>query len=98
MHHVVIVINSHMVYNSNLSEFKFKLTAQCNSNGEGSRLSGFSLNCFVWVIDVLIAVWTLQAGRMDVVWGETAGVTGQLWVLYPLLFILQVVIYLVSRL
>lgn len=27
---------------------------------------------------------------MDVVWGETAGVKGQLWVLYPLLFILQV--------
>ena len=24
------------------------------------------------------------------VWGETAGVKGQLWVLYPLLFILQV--------
>jgi hypothetical protein len=32
----------------------------------------------------------LQAGRMDVVWGETAGVTGQLWVFYPLLFTLQV--------
>jgi hypothetical protein len=31
-----------------------------------------------------------KAGRMDVVWGETAGVKGQLWVLYPLLFILQV--------
>jgi len=30
-----------------------------------------------------------KAGRMDVVWGETAGVKGQLWVLYPLLFILQ---------
>ena len=27
---------------------------------------------------------------MDVVWGETAGVQGQLWILYPLLFILQV--------
>jgi hypothetical protein len=26
---------------------------------------------------------------MDVVWGETAGVTGQLWVFYPLLFTLQ---------
>ncbi|KAI5056648.1 hypothetical protein GOP47_0028832 [Adiantum capillus-veneris] len=30
-----------------------------------------------------------KAGRMDVVWGETAGVVGQLWLLYPLLFILQ---------
>lgn len=31
-----------------------------------------------------------QAGRMDVVWGETSGVKGQIWVLYPLLFLLQV--------
>jgi hypothetical protein len=31
-----------------------------------------------------------QAGRMDVVWGESAGVKGQLWILYPLLFALQV--------
>eukprot|EP00850_Spirogloea_muscicola_P022199 SM000282S10602 [mRNA] locus=s282:30324:33227:+ [translate_table: standard] len=30
-----------------------------------------------------------KAGRMDVVWGEAAGVTGQLWLLYPVLFILQ---------
>ncbi|KAH7430307.1 hypothetical protein KP509_09G092800 [Ceratopteris richardii] len=30
-----------------------------------------------------------KAGRMDVVWGETAGVIGQLWLLYPLLFVLQ---------
>lgn len=30
-----------------------------------------------------------KAKRMDVVWGETAGVEGQLWLLYPLLFILQ---------
>ncbi|MCO5579849.1 hypothetical protein L7F22_033711 [Adiantum nelumboides] len=30
-----------------------------------------------------------KAGRMDVVWGETAGVVGQLWLLYPLLFVLQ---------
>eukprot|EP00250_Pteridium_aquilinum_P009305 c18583_g2_i1 orf=144-1316(+) len=30
-----------------------------------------------------------KAGRMDVVWGETAGVIGQLWLLYPLLFLLQ---------
>ncbi|KAJ4830932.1 hypothetical protein Tsubulata_009164 [Turnera subulata] len=29
------------------------------------------------------------AKRMDVVWGETAGVDGQLWLLCPLLFILQ---------
>ncbi|XP_020685371.1 transmembrane protein 120 homolog isoform X2 [Dendrobium catenatum] len=31
-----------------------------------------------------------KAKRMDVVWGETAGVEGQLWLLYPILFILQV--------
>lgn len=31
-----------------------------------------------------------KARRMDVVWGETAGVKGQLWLLYPILFILQV--------
>ncbi|XP_057479324.1 uncharacterized protein LOC130766683 isoform X1 [Actinidia eriantha] len=30
-----------------------------------------------------------KAGRMDVVWGETAGVEGQLWLLAPILFILQ---------
>ncbi|XP_073012293.1 uncharacterized protein [Typha latifolia] len=30
-----------------------------------------------------------KAKRMDVVWGETAGVQGQLWLLYPILFILQ---------
>lgn len=30
-----------------------------------------------------------KAGRMDVVWGETAGVLGQLWLLYPILFMLQ---------
>ncbi|XP_062074765.1 uncharacterized protein LOC133778761 [Humulus lupulus] len=30
-----------------------------------------------------------KAKRMDVVWGETAGVDGQLWVLCPILFILQ---------
>lgn len=27
---------------------------------------------------------------MDVVWGETSGVDGQLWLLCPILFILQV--------
>lgn len=31
-----------------------------------------------------------KAGRMDVVWGETSGVRGQLRLLYPLLFLLQV--------
>ncbi|KAI5059466.1 hypothetical protein GOP47_0025785 [Adiantum capillus-veneris] len=31
-----------------------------------------------------------KAGRMDVVWGEAAGVFGQLSLLYPLLFLLQV--------
>ncbi|XP_024385130.2 uncharacterized protein, partial [Physcomitrium patens] len=30
-----------------------------------------------------------KAGRMDVVWGETSGVKGQLWILYPVLFTLQ---------
>ncbi|GAB4857930.1 hypothetical protein Ancab_015835 [Ancistrocladus abbreviatus] len=30
-----------------------------------------------------------KAKRMDVVWGESAGVVGQLWLLYPILFILQ---------
>ncbi|XP_022738308.1 transmembrane protein 120 homolog [Durio zibethinus] len=30
-----------------------------------------------------------KANRMDVVWGETAGVEGQLWVLYPILFLMQ---------
>ncbi|CAN1139186.1 Transmembrane protein 120 homolog [Linum perenne] len=30
-----------------------------------------------------------KAKRMDVVWGETAGVDGQLWLLAPILFILQ---------
>ncbi|CAI5496773.1 unnamed protein product [Closterium sp. Naga37s-1] len=30
-----------------------------------------------------------KAGQMDVVWGETAGMKGQLVLLYPLLFILQ---------
>ncbi|KAK9290584.1 hypothetical protein L1049_008755 [Liquidambar formosana] len=32
-----------------------------------------------------------KAKRMDVVWGETAGVDGQLWLLCPILFILQVI-------
>lgn len=31
---------------------------------------------------------------MDVVWGETAGVKGQLWILLPILFVLQVIYYL----
>ncbi|WCJ26678.1 TMPIT-like protein [Euphorbia peplus] len=30
-----------------------------------------------------------KAKRMDVVWGETAGVDGQLWILCPILFVLQ---------
>ncbi|XP_020113336.1 transmembrane protein 120 homolog [Ananas comosus] len=30
-----------------------------------------------------------KAKRMDVVWGETAGVEGQLWLLCPILFVLQ---------
>lgn len=36
-----------------------------------------------------IIVLPFQAKRMDVVWGETAGVVGQLWLLCPILFILQ---------
>ncbi|XP_056173676.1 uncharacterized protein LOC115689984 isoform X3 [Syzygium oleosum] len=32
-----------------------------------------------------------KAKRMDVVWGETAGVDGQLWLLCPILFIMQVI-------
>ncbi|KAI8030969.1 hypothetical protein LOK49_LG01G01491, partial [Camellia lanceoleosa] len=32
-----------------------------------------------------------KARRMDVVWGETAGVDSQLWLLAPILFILQVI-------
>ena len=32
-----------------------------------------------------------QAKRMDVVWGETAGVDGQLLLMCPILFTLQVV-------
>jgi len=35
-----------------------------------------------------------KAKRMDVVWGETAGVDGQLWLLCPILFILQVSFFL----
>ncbi|GMJ06319.1 hypothetical protein like AT4G10430 [Hibiscus trionum] len=30
-----------------------------------------------------------KANRMDVVWGETSGVDGQLWVLCPILFLMQ---------
>ncbi|KAK8692779.1 hypothetical protein V6N13_070386 [Hibiscus sabdariffa] len=30
-----------------------------------------------------------KANRMDVVWGETSGVDGQLWVLCPVLFLMQ---------
>ncbi|KAL3499132.1 hypothetical protein ACH5RR_041864 [Cinchona calisaya] len=30
-----------------------------------------------------------KAKRMDVLWGETAGVDGQLWLLYPILFAMQ---------
>lgn len=33
-----------------------------------------------------------QAKRMDVVWGETAGVRGQLLLLCPILFTLQVLV------
>ncbi|KAK5777827.1 hypothetical protein PVK06_045794 [Gossypium arboreum] len=31
----------------------------------------------------------IALGKMDVVWGETAGVDGQLWVLCPILFLMQ---------
>jgi hypothetical protein len=39
-----------------------------------------------------------KAGRMDVVWGETSGVKGQIWVLYPLLFILQLFQFVIGSL
>ncbi|KAG5059826.1 hypothetical protein JHK87_000855 [Glycine soja] len=32
-----------------------------------------------------------KAKRMDVVWGETAGVDGQLWLLCPILFTLKLI-------
>jgi hypothetical protein len=35
-----------------------------------------------------------KAKRMDVVWGETAGVDGQLLLLFPILFTLQVTVLL----
>ncbi|MQM01180.1 hypothetical protein Taro_033930 [Colocasia esculenta] len=38
----------------------------------------------------LMSITCSQARRMDVVWGETAGVEGQLWLLCPILFILQI--------
>lgn len=47
------------------------------------RLPFFILYIFV--------VFLFQANRMDVVWGETAGVDGQLWLLCPILFIMQVI-------
>lgn len=44
-----------------------------------------------WKIALMFSVENVfQAKRMDVVWGETAGVDGQLWLLCPILFILQV--------
>ncbi|MBA0862146.1 hypothetical protein Goshw_005086 [Gossypium schwendimanii] len=32
-----------------------------------------------------------KAKRMDVFWGETAGVDSQLWVLCPILFLMQLI-------
>ncbi|CAL5379952.1 unnamed protein product [Camellia sinensis] len=46
---------------------------------------------FAMAMALISLTWETQkqAGRMDVVWGETAGVDGQLWLLAPILFILQ---------
>ena len=44
---------------------------------------------------IKVIVGHFQAKRMDVVWGETAGVDGQLLLLCPILFTLQVTILLI---
>ncbi|CAL5374067.1 unnamed protein product [Camellia sinensis] len=42
-----------------------------------------------WLCALCETLSSCMARRMDVVWGETAGVDGQLWLLAPILFILQ---------
>ncbi|KAF9625147.1 hypothetical protein IFM89_019361 [Coptis chinensis] len=62
--------------NMNPSDFKHKITnnVECSI----SRIKGMAPQCYL-----------KEAKRMDVVWGETAGVEGQLWFFCPILFILQ---------
>ncbi|KAL0730802.1 hypothetical protein Bca4012_026896 [Brassica carinata] len=50
---------------------------------------GMALVSLTWEIKGQPNCVQKQAKRMDVVWGETAGVDGQLWLLCPILFILQ---------
>lgn len=52
----------------------------------GSRIPNLGQTCLQFTF-----YFYFQAKRMDVVWGETAGVDGQLWLLCPILFILQVI-------
>ena len=51
-------------------------------------MSFFQIHVNIWF--QYLFYYYFQAKRMDVVWGETAGVDGQLWLLCPILFILQV--------
>ncbi|CAL5394674.1 unnamed protein product [Camellia sinensis] len=69
--------NGHGTYQSHLGDPEAE-GCNCSFNG----LSCKELQCF-YKIDINVA------RRMDVVWGETAGVDGQLWLLAPILFILQ---------
>ncbi|CAL5375981.1 unnamed protein product [Camellia sinensis] len=70
-----------------------KQGCNCSFNG----LSCKELQCFYKIdingkgfVHILHSqVYFACARRMDVVWGETAGVDGQLWLLAPILFILQ---------
>ncbi|CAL5374085.1 unnamed protein product [Camellia sinensis] len=63
-------------------------------NGKGfvHILHSASLLCVcvcTWLGALCETLSSCMARRMDVVWGETAGVDGQLWLLAPILFILQ---------
>ncbi|KAF5951370.1 hypothetical protein HYC85_009314 [Camellia sinensis] len=62
----------------------------CNCSFNG--LSCKELQCFykIDINDKDFVHILHSARRMDVVWGETAGVDGQLWLLAPILFILQI--------
>ncbi|GJN37040.1 hypothetical protein PR202_gb25960 [Eleusine coracana subsp. coracana] len=54
------------------------------------RVNGSDIRaCLTWEIKGQPDCARKQAKRMDVVWGETAGVEGQLLLLCPLLFLLQ---------
>ncbi|CAL5385147.1 unnamed protein product [Camellia sinensis] len=72
--------NGHGTYQSHLGDPEAK---RCNCSFNG--LSCKELQCF-YKIDINGKGF---ARRMDVVWGEIAGVNGQLWLLAPILFILQ---------